>query len=214
MSIILLVLMAFVMGFLVAIPVGAVQIEMAKRALNRKFLAAIMVAIGAVASDVTYGAIALFGIAPFLRNATFIAIFESVSVLILWALTFYTFKEAGKLDEGSQNTGLLKSKRFAFLTGFGIAVANPMMIFWWLLGMRFAINSGLIESFSRTSSLLFLFFGGLGLAAYLLLLVALLYKLRRFISGASLKQGYTIMGSALLLLSFYFLYHAIKHFKG
>jgi threonine/homoserine/homoserine lactone efflux protein len=214
MTIIMLVLTAFALGFLIAIPVGAVQIEIAKRALNRKFLAAIMVALGAVTSDVGYGAIAVFGIAPFLRNSTCIAIFESVSVLILWVLAFHTFREAGKADEGAQNTGLLKSKRFGFLTGLGIAVANPMMVFWWLLGMRFAINSGLIESFTRTLSLLFLFSGGLGVAAYLLLLVAVLYKVRKFVSGTSLKKGYKIMGYGLLLLSFYFLYHAVRHFKG
>lgn len=196
MAIIILLLTAYTMGFLVAIPVGAVQIEIAKRALNHKLLAAAMVAIGAIASDVMYGAIALFGVAPLLRHPAVIAIFDSVSVVILWALAFYTFKESGRLSSGAVDTSLMKSKRFSFFTGLGIAIANPMMIFWWLLGVRFSINSGLTASFSHTKSLLFLVFGGLGLASYLLLLAATLYKIRAFISVKILKHIYKSMEEA------------------
>ena len=55
----------YIMGFITAIPIGATQIEIAKRSLNNHLRAAYMVAAGSVSSDVMYGAIALFGVAPF-----------------------------------------------------------------------------------------------------------------------------------------------------
>jgi len=55
------------MGFLTAIPIGATQIEIAKRSLNNQIPAALMVVLGSVFSDVMYGIIALFGVALFYR---------------------------------------------------------------------------------------------------------------------------------------------------
>jgi LysE type translocator. len=54
------------MGFVAAVPVGATQLEIARRSLNGYFSSALMIMVGSVISDVMYGIIALFGIAPFL----------------------------------------------------------------------------------------------------------------------------------------------------
>ena len=58
----------YIMGFFTAIPIGATQIEIAKRALAGHVKAALMVVLGSTISDVMYGFIAFFGIAPFLKE--------------------------------------------------------------------------------------------------------------------------------------------------
>ena len=74
------------MGFCAAVPVGATQIEIAKRSLNSHLRAAYMVALGSVSSDVMYGFIALFGVAPFLKEKIVVAVFGLVATIILWLL--------------------------------------------------------------------------------------------------------------------------------
>ena len=214
MNIFLVLSAAYAMGFITAIPIGATQIEIAKRALNRKFLAAWMVIIGSVVSDVMYGGIALFGVAPFLKRKLVVALFELVGVIILWILAYSTFNKSGKANILNVNNGYLGRKRLALLTGFGLAITNPMIIFWWLLEVRFVINIGLVDSFSKTISALFLLFGGLGLGSYLLFLAAVLYRVKKYISNKAMKVMYKIMGFVLLLLSIYFLYHSVKYFAG
>jgi hypothetical protein len=55
-----------------------------------------------------------------------------------------------------------------------------------------------------SNSLLFLLFGGLGIASYLILLANILHWAKKFISDNLLKKINIGLGVALLLLSFYF----------
>jgi len=48
--------------------VGATQIEIAKRSFAGYIKAALMIVLGSAISDVMYGFIAFFGIAPFLKE--------------------------------------------------------------------------------------------------------------------------------------------------
>ncbi|MEJ2048428.1 MAG: LysE family transporter [Calditrichota bacterium] len=214
MTVFLLLFTAYVMGFFTAIPVGATQIEIAKRALNHKLWAAWMVVLGSVSSDVMYGAVALFGLAPFLKNKLVVAWFELIGTLILWILVYFTFKEARKPHVLKVNHEFLGKKHLSFFTGFGLAVSNPMMIFWWLLEVQFVIHLGLVDSFSPTLSALFLLFGGLGLGSYLSLLASVLYWVKKFVSTTVMTKIYYSMGFVLLFLSFYFLYNSVKNFAG
>ncbi len=154
----------YIMGFFTAVPIGATQIEIAKRSLNNHLRAAYMVAAGSVSSDVMYGAIALFGVAPFMENKTVVAIFGLIATAILWVLAFFTFRDGTKANMLELTHATLKSKRLSFVTGFSLAVTNPMMIVWWLIGVKIVKDIGLISQFDVNASLLFLLAGGFGLA--------------------------------------------------
>jgi threonine/homoserine/homoserine lactone efflux protein len=203
-------LVTFVMGFLTAVPIGATQIEIAKRALNHHLRAAYMVAAGSVASDVMYGFIALFGVAPFLKDKIVVAVFGIVATLILWLLAYFTFKDSAKANMLQLSHAWLKSKRFSFVTGFSLAVTNPMMIVWWLIGVKIIRDFGLVGSFDTKTSLLFLITGGLGLASYLITLTNTLYWAKKFISNDMMKKINFGLGVVLVLLSFYFLAGSIN----
>lgn len=197
------------MGFTAAIPVGATQIEIAKRSLNNHLRAAYMVVAGSVSSDIMYGSIALFGIAPFLKDKIVIAIFRLIAAIILWILAYFTFREARKADTISMNHTMLKSKRYSFATGFSLAVTNPMMIFWWLIGERFIKDIGLITEFSTNTSIMFLLAGGIGIASYLSTLTYILHWAKKFVSGSKIKKVNFGLGVVLILLSFYFLFNSL-----
>ncbi len=205
-------LLTYFMGFLTAIPIGATQIEIAKRSLNNHLLAAYMVALGSVTSDMMYGVIALFGIAPFFKDKLVVAYFGLAATLILWLLSYLTFKEAAKDNILEMSHATLKSKRWSFVTGFSLAVTNPMMILWWLIGARIVKEVGVVSDFDFHTSLLFLIFGALGLISYLLILSNMLHWAKKFISQEMMKKVHYVLGTVLLGLSFYFLITSIITF--
>ena len=202
------------MGFFTAIPIGATQIEIAKRSLNNHLRAAFMVVLGSVSSDIMYGFIALFGIAPFFDNRTIVAIFELNGTVILWILAFFTLRQSAQQQLLDLNRSLLKSRRLSFVTGFSLAVTNPMMIFWWLIGVQIVRDLRLVDTFTPAISLLFLFFGGLGLATYLSTLATVLHWAKKFVSNKAMQKVYLVLGVVLILLSIYFLISSLKGFFG
>ena len=210
MDTILFLVITYVMGFLTAIPIGATQIEIAKRSLNNHRRAAYMVAAGSVSSDLMYGFIALFGVAPFLRNKTVIAVFGLAATAILWLLAFFTFRYGAKKNMLELTHTSIKSKKLSFVTGFSLAATNPMMIFWWLIGMKIIKDLNLVSDFTSNINLLFLFAGGLGLATYLFTLTNILHWAKKFISNEMMKKVNVGLGFILILLSFYFLFSSLR----
>jgi threonine/homoserine/homoserine lactone efflux protein len=206
----LFLLITYVLGFLTAIPIGATQIEIAKRSLNSHLRAAYMVAIGSVSSDVMYGAIALFGVAPFLKNQIVVAGFGLVATVILWLLAFLTFRDGRKANMLELSHATLKSKRLSYFTGFSLAVTNPMMIVWWLIGVKIIKDLGLVTDFDFNASLMFIAAGGIGLATYLFTLANTLHWAKKFISNEMMKKVNYALGTILILLSFYFLATSLK----
>lgn len=211
MSVFLLLLAAYIIGFFTAIPIGATQVEIAKRALNHKLFPAAMVVLGSVSSDVMYGGIAFFGVAPLLRHHTVVGLFELTGTLILWIFAFFTFRDSRKPHLLNLENSRLQKKRLSFITGFSLAVTNPLIVFWWLLEIQFVKQLGLVDNFTSELSAAFLLFGGLGLGSYLMLLASVLYRVKRFISNSVMKKLYLAMGVILILLSFFFLYNSIKY---
>jgi len=214
MSTFLFLFVTYALGFLTAVPIGATQIEIAKRALNNHLRSAYMVAAGSVSSDIMYGAIALFGVAPFLEDKTVVAIFGLAATVILWILAFFTFRDGKNTNMLELNHATLNNKRLAYVTGFSLAVTNPMMIVWWLIGVKIVEDLGLVSRFDANVSLMFLIAGGLGLASYLFALANILHRVKNFISNSMMKIVNNALGVVLILLSFYFLVtslHTLLH---
>lgn len=202
-------LIAYIMGFMSAIPIGASQIEIAKRTLNNHRGAAYMIALGSVFSDVMYGFIAMFGVAPFLEEKIVVAVFGLVATLILWLLAYFTFRDGSRANMNELSSPSLKNKKLSLAIGFSLAVTNPMMIIWWLIGEKFIRGLGLITNFTTNSILLFLIAGGLGLFSYLFTLANILHLTKKLISNEMMKKVNYGLGIVLIVLSFYFLFSSI-----
>ncbi|HEY5123107.1 MAG TPA: LysE family transporter [Ignavibacteria bacterium] len=210
---ILFVLGAFVMGFFAAIPIGASQIEIAKRALNGYIYSALMIAVGTTLSDTMYGIIAFFGIAPFLNEPIVIAIFRLINSIILiilgiWAILGSKVKE----DKKNLSQELLKKKKIAFITGFSLALTNPMIMLWWLIGLHFFISVGIIEQSNTFNTIVFLLAGVAGIASYQTLLTLIVYKSKKFFSEKGVRRLMIILGWALIVFALYFIYLAYVAF--
>lgn len=212
MNYFLFIISAFLLGFIAAIPAGPIQIEVMKRSLNGHLKASLMVIFGAFVSDAAYGAIAFFGITPFLRERMVMAVFWMGGSMILIALGVLTIRNAQNFrDSGTQSKYLVK-KRWSFLGGLSLSGTNPMMIFWWLLGARIFVDIGLIDVFTHRIAVFFLLAGSLGLASYLVVLSLALYWAKRFISIKGMRRINLGFGVVLILLAGYFMYTSIRYF--
>lgn len=204
------IVIAYLMGFTAAIPVGATQLEIARRSLNGFPSSAVMLVAGSVISDAMYGVIALFGIAPFLQSPNVTIIFGFVNAGILIVLGIWALAESRKkIREDVKTKNILKKKNVSFITGFSLAVTNPVMIYWWLLGHRFLSDFNLIEWGKNPSTTVFLAAGSLGIGSYLLLLTFGVYKIKKFFSFSTIKKITAYFGISLFLLAAYFLFKSL-----
>lgn len=207
-----LFLLAMVLGFFTAIPVGGSQIEAAKRAIHGHLWAALAVTLGSVSSDIMYGVIALFGFAPFLEAPGVRAVFSAAGAVVLWLLAYWTIRESEKPHDLRLMQTSLKSKRRAYLTGFSLAATNPQLVLAWLYGVTLARHLGLANPLTTSIKVIFVVGGALGLWSYIGLLTMVMYKIKRFIPMKALGRVYFWMGVALFLLSFYFVYRFVRYF--
>jgi threonine/homoserine/homoserine lactone efflux protein len=207
----LLFLFSLGLGFVAAIPVGPSQIEMAKRAVAGHRRAAAMVILGSISSDAVYGAVSLFGVAPFMETRWVLATFNAAGAVVLWALGFLTLRQSRK-PQGVYEARALRSRRWAFVTGFTVAFGNPQMLLSWLLGVALAKRFGLASPFPNSDKVLFVAGGVLGLGGYLAVLGVVMYRVKRLVSPKIIGKVYFWLGIMLFVLSLYFVYGAARFF--
>ncbi len=205
-----LFLLAIGLGFVAAIPVGGSQIEAAKRAIHGHLGAAWMVVLGSVSSDIMYGVISLFGIAPFLDIPWVMAGFSAVGAVVLWILASITLRESKKPHHVRMDMNSLKNKRRAYVTGFSLAVTNPPMILIWLYGVALAKHLGLATPFTTPAKAIFIAGGALGLGAYLAGLSLVMFRIKHFIPVRAIGRVSYWLGVGLFVLSFFFVYNFVR----
>jgi threonine/homoserine/homoserine lactone efflux protein len=205
MNFVLFIIAAYLMGFISAIPAGPVQIEVVRRAINGNLKASLMVVLGAFCADVFYGMIAFFGIAPFLEEKKVMAVFWLAGGIALIILGTVIIRNSLKKEEFGSDENRLRTKRWGFIGGLSLAVMNPMLILWWLSGVKIFRDVGLIKQFTPDIALYYLWAGGFGLASYLVGLSLVLYWVKKFIPLERMRKINVGFGILLLLLAVYFI---------
>ncbi len=227
---VLFLVCVYLLGFLAAIPVGASQIEVARRSLNGFLASALVVVAGSVSSDLIYGAIAMYGLAPILQTPEVEAIFWLVNAALMLIFGIGIFRESsytGKLmthrvpaeaiegvpvTEHPATTAArrkLTSQRLAYVTGFSLAFTNPMMIAWWLLAARFLKDLGLTGTLTDTTRVFFLVAGIIGIGSYLTLFAFVIHRRHKSFSPKNARRVTRGFGVAMILFAIYFVVRSI-----
>lgn len=166
------------LGFLSAIPVGAVQVDVAKKAINGHLLPALAVVAGSVTSDFIYGTLTLFGIGRFLVLKQSQIIIYSLGILVLSFLLYRSYREYRHVCH-PENSPLAYKKRLSFLTGFSIAITNPGIIIWWIIGFKLFIDMSVFTEITPSIKMLFIVGGCAGLGGYLIFIAHVLHRMGR-----------------------------------
>ncbi|MDA8077519.1 MAG: LysE family transporter [Nitrospiraceae bacterium] len=206
----IVIVAAFALGCIAAVPAGPVQIEVIRRSINGHLKPSLMVVTGAFVVDVAYGVIALFGIAPFLKEERVMALFWLSGGIILAVLSIIILKHSGAERGNAPPPRHLRKKRWAFIGGISLSVTNPVMILWWLSGVRIFLDVGLIRELTPDMALSFLAAGSVGLASYLSALSVFLYWAKKFVSPKTIQRINRSFGIFLLGISCYFIFTSLR----
>ena len=204
MRFVLLIIVSYIIGFFTAIPIGATQVEIAKRSMSGYIKEALMVVAGSVTSDLMYGFIAMFGIAPFLKDEKVEAVFWFIGGIILIVLGVFTLIHSDKHGYNNTEKTMLFKSHTSLLVGFSLAVTNPPIIFWWLFCFEFIKSVGIVPNFEAVYAVIFLLSAGAGIASYLSGLALFLRKVGKKISYKTEHKINKVMGTLLIMLSLYF----------
>lgn len=219
----LFLIYVYFMGFVAAIPVGASQFEVARRSLAGLLPPAILVVVGSVSSDLIYGAIALYGLAPFLQKPEVEAVFWLVNAGLILFFAIGAIRESKTSNPPKismvpneelavQPKTRLGNKRVSYVTGFSLAFTNPMMIAWWLLAARFLKDLGVAVNLTPTMRIFFLVAGCLGIGSYLSLFAIVIFRRHKSFTTKHLRKITLGFGYVMILFAVYFVIRSVSMF--
>lgn len=211
---ILIALFSFFYWFFLSIPVGAIQIEIARRAFNGYLKSALAIVLGSVLSDIIYGLVALLGLFQFLTNPQIRPFFWSGGAILLVTLGIMAIRNFSHPHDINVTGRLLLKKRYSLVTGFIVAASNPLMIIGWITGAEVAHRFSIMTNPSYQAIFVFIISGVLGLGTYLTLIAVILYRVRHFLSEQIIRYTSLIFGMVLIALGVYFLIEAILELTG
>lgn len=129
-------LQGVLLGLGAAVPIGPVNVEIARRTLRSGFRAGFVLGCGAVTVDITYALLSSLSLAPLLVRPMVQAVLGTGGIALLLYLTTLCFismvrslRAAGSpLDEP-----VAPSVRSGYVTGFFMTLLNPLTLAFWFL---------------------------------------------------------------------------------
>jgi threonine/homoserine/homoserine lactone efflux protein len=199
------------LGFVSAIPAGAVQIQVVKSSLRGHWRTAIALAAGSGVSDSIYGMLTLFGLGEFMASARFQIYFYLLGVVVLCYLLYRSILEYWRpapARGGSQRKG---GHRRGFIAGFMLAATNPSIVLWWIVGFKVFLDLGLFQEVTVPFRIAFICAGAGGLAGYLVILALIITRHHRKIPDRVLRRMNLALIIVYAFLIAYFIYKLIRY---
>lgn len=196
------VLFGMVLGLVSSIPVGAVQLQVIKKSINGHFRSAIATALGSATSDLIYGILTLFGLGVFLLQMKFQVVIYSLGIVVLSILVYRTIRERHYILNNGERP---KQKgRYSYLSGITIAITNPGMIIWWLIGYKLYLDLNLFPYVEMGIKMLFVISGCIGLGGYLIFIASLLHRVKESFQERFIYKANILLAILLVMLIIYF----------
>lgn len=191
---------AFVLGIVVAMPPGAVTIAGGRRAISFGFGTAVFFTMGSTTSDAFYASLVYLGLAPFLEENEIVRLFMWVigGAWLCWL--GYEAMQA-RIEVPGESDELTKESRWrSYGSGVGITLLNPLTIAGWvaLAGNFFASwahDWPSLEKFGYLAIAMML----AGVVTWFLFLMGVLSSMRHFLSPVVLRRISLVSGVMLLL---------------
>ena len=202
------VLSYIVLGLSLSIPVGPINIEMIKRGIKNGFWHSWAVGLGGMSADIVLMLLIYFGVSTYLTTPMAQLIMWIFGFLILVYLGYESirdaFKEVTISDEVEKET---KSK--SFISGFLIAIFNPLNIIFWI-GIYGSVLTTTLNTIGTGQALLYSSAIFVGIAAWDLTVATSVNFGRKFANQRFLKWLSVIAGLVLIGFGVSFGYRAIK----
>ncbi len=212
------IIFGFGMGFLSAIPVaGPVSAMVIERALDRRYTAAILIAVGTAIAEGLYAALAVLGFAALADQPWVAPASKGLAgvVLIVVGLAFALRRPKPPPDDDDPDALAERGpKKDAIwgnvLVGFTITAVNPTLLATWA-----AVTSMLVASewvvLEPATSIPFGLAVGAGVTAWFVLLVALVKRFTKKLGWGSVARVIKVIGWLLVALGAWFLVLLVRY---
>ncbi|MDN3955937.1 LysE family transporter [Sporolactobacillus laevolacticus] len=200
------------LGLSLALPAGAMTVEMMKQGLKNGFFRGWFVGIGGMTIDLTLIILIYLGFSPFLTQPYIKMIMWFIGFFFLLYIGYDSIKNANK-DILTNGKGEAVKRSFfnAYMSGLMIAVSPANIVFW--LGI---FGTALATSLERVHGIgFFLVAAGIlsGILIHDLGLLIIVQISRRFMNRIVIKWTSVIAGVILLGFALYFGYEFILGLK-
>jgi threonine/homoserine/homoserine lactone efflux protein len=196
MSFVVVILVAFVFGFVGSLPLaGPIALLVVSNGVSGRPKEALRIALGAAVAEGIYAFLAFWGFATFLaRYALVLPISHGVTAVILCGLgaRFLFFKL--KVEEAKPGE---ETKAGRFWVGFSVAALNPTLLATWGAVTTFLYSRQLVQ-FTGLLAIPFGVSAAAGIAAWGLMVVVLLKRFKNDIPRSSLVWIVRSMGVVLI----------------
>jgi threonine/homoserine/homoserine lactone efflux protein len=135
------------LGITLSAPIGPVSLEMIKRGLNRGFSAAFTIRLGAVMGNILCLLASYFGISALANSDETLALFTLAGASVLVYMGIKSIFDKRSLELRIDNEPPVYRTLNGLMTGFILALANPIAIVFWL-----SIFAGTIDTSKETTS--------------------------------------------------------------
>jgi len=199
-----------ILGFFSAIPIGAVQLQVIKKAMQGFRKPAIMIALGSGTSDMVYGILTLFGLGGVLMSDRFQLVFYLLGAAVLSFLLYRSLQEHRGHTKAVEGGAVAKKNNQAcgFMTGLTLAITNPSIALWWIVGFKVFLDLGFFTEATFTLRLVFVVSGVTGLVGYLIILSLIIHRIHRAIPERIFSAMNRVLTVLYIILIAYFIYKA------
>lgn len=191
-------------GVALAAPIGPINVEIVRRCLRGGFRSGWLVGAGAVSGDTLFAVLVVSGLTPLAdRPALRLPLFLAGAAM----LGFVGWSSLRAAIAGVEPAATAPSGRRSYLTGFLMAVLNPMGIIYWLTIGAALVATAVAQVGAAGSPLLV---GGVffGIMCWVTFLSALGVVARPFVSGTGMRWITGVSGAIVLGFAVWFLVQA------
>ncbi|WP_243385345.1 LysE family transporter [Bacillus kexueae] len=195
------------LGLSLSAPIGPINAAQLDKGIKNGFLHAWLVGIGAMAADALYMIAIYLGVAAFLDTPFLKTLLYSFGFFILTYTGIESILTSNRVTrlEGETN----ETKKKAFVSGFLMALSNPLNILFWL-GIYGAVLAKTAESY--TENQLFIYSLGIfvGILIWDVIMASIASGFRKMLKPQLLQGISIIAGLSLVGFGLYFGYEAFR----
>ncbi|QCW01958.1 LysE family translocator [Natrinema pallidum] len=206
------VLQYILLGLALSIPIGPINIKIVNQGLKDGFWNSWLVGIGGMAADLILMFLIYFGLSERLTTTTAQAVMWVFGAVVLSYLGYESIRDAQNTTEFGTaveaDGGRQESLSRSFVSGFLIAISNPLNLIFWI-GIYGSVLAATLDQAGIEVALLYSASIFIGIASWDLGLATATHYGRQFVTAKLLR--YFSVGAGLLLIGFgmMFAYYAI-----
>ncbi|MDX5864868.1 LysE family transporter [Bacillus cereus group sp. BfR-BA-01119] len=196
------------LGISLSAPVGPINVAQINKGIKNGFLSAWLVGVGAMSADVVMMFLIYFGISTYLTTP--------VAQLCIWIFGFVTMIYLGyeSMKEATKQVQYISSGEKehplkSFLSGFAIAISNPLNIIFWI-GIYGSVLTSDMNTIGKEQALWYSAAIFAGIMLWDIFMATSIHFGRRFINHTVMKWISIVAGIVLIMFGIYFGYEAVR----